>query len=31
MDEELKVARDIQMSMLPAKAPKIEGFAIAAK
>ena len=31
MDEELKVARDIQMSMLPAKAPKIEGFAIAAR
>src|SRR5215475_4044247 len=31
MDEELKVARDIQMSMLPAKAPQIEGFAIAAR
>jgi serine phosphatase RsbU (regulator of sigma subunit) len=31
MDEELKVARDIQMSMLPNKAPKIEGFAIAAR
>ena len=31
MDEELKVARDIQMSMLPAKAPTIEGFAIAAR
>jgi CHASE2 domain-containing sensor protein len=31
MDEELKVARDIQMSMLPSKAPKVEGFAIAAR
>jgi CHASE2 domain-containing sensor protein len=31
MEEELKVARDIQMSMLPHTAPKIEGFAIAAR
>jgi CHASE2 domain-containing sensor protein len=31
MEEELKVARDIQMSMLPHQAPKIEGFAIAAR
>jgi adenylate cyclase len=31
MDEELKVARDIQMSMLPNKAPKIEGCVIAAR
>jgi hypothetical protein len=31
MEEELQVARDIQMSMLPAKAPEIEGFAIAAR
>jgi sigma-B regulation protein RsbU (phosphoserine phosphatase) len=31
MDEELKIAHDIQMSMLPAKAPKIEGFTVAAR
>jgi serine phosphatase RsbU (regulator of sigma subunit) len=31
MEEELKIARDIQMSMLPEKAPKIEGLTIAAR
>jgi CHASE2 domain-containing sensor protein len=31
MEEELKVARDIQMSMLPHQAPTIAGFAIAAR
>jgi serine phosphatase RsbU (regulator of sigma subunit) len=31
MEEELKIAHDIQISMLPEKAPSIEGFAIAAK
>lgn len=30
MEEELKIAHDIQTSMLPDKAPKIEGFTIAA-
>lgn len=31
MEEELKIAHDIQLSMLPDKAPEIEGFKIAAK
>jgi serine phosphatase RsbU (regulator of sigma subunit) len=31
MEEELKIAHDIQISMLPEKAPSIEGFAIAAQ
>ncbi len=31
MEEELKIGHDIQMSMLPKKAPEIEGFEIAAK
>jgi serine phosphatase RsbU (regulator of sigma subunit) len=31
MEEELKIAHDIQVSMLPEKAPAIEGFTIAAK
>lgn len=31
MEEELKIARDIQMSMLPEKAPEIEGLTIAAR
>lgn len=31
MDEELKIARDIQMSMLPDQPPEIKGFSIAAK
>ncbi len=31
MEEELKIAHDIQTSMLPEKAPEIEGFKIAAK
>jgi serine phosphatase RsbU (regulator of sigma subunit) len=31
MEEELKIAHDIQVSMLPEKAPAIEGFSIAAK
>jgi serine phosphatase RsbU (regulator of sigma subunit) len=30
MEEELKIAHDIQMSMLPEKAPEAEGFSIAA-
>jgi len=30
MEEELKIARDIQVSMLPDSAPEIEGFTIAA-
>jgi serine phosphatase RsbU (regulator of sigma subunit) len=30
MEEELKIAHDIQVSMLPEKAPSIEGFKIAA-
>jgi serine phosphatase RsbU (regulator of sigma subunit) len=31
MEEELKIAHDIQLSMLPDRAPIIEGFSIAAK
>ena len=31
MEEELKIAHDIQLSMLPDKAPTIEGFSIAAR
>src|SRR5206468_1237165 len=31
MEEELKIVHDIQMSMLPEKAPLIEGFTIAAR
>ncbi|MFQ5976437.1 MAG: GAF domain-containing SpoIIE family protein phosphatase, partial [Candidatus Hydrothermarchaeales archaeon] len=31
MEEELKIGHDIQMSMLPEKAPEIEGFKIAAR
>jgi serine phosphatase RsbU (regulator of sigma subunit) len=31
LDEELKIARNIQMSMLPTKAPAIAGFEIAAR
>lgn len=31
MDEELKIARDIQMSMLPDQPPEMKGFRIAAK
>lgn len=31
MEEELKIAHDIQLSMLPEKAPRIEGFSIAAR
>jgi len=31
MEEELKIAHDIQASMLPEKAPEIEGFKIAAR
>jgi serine phosphatase RsbU (regulator of sigma subunit) len=31
MEEELKIAHDIQTSMLPEKAPEIEGFKIAAR
>jgi GAF domain-containing protein len=31
MEEELKIAHDIQISMLPEKAPRIEGFTIAAR
>jgi serine phosphatase RsbU (regulator of sigma subunit) len=31
MEEELKIAHNIQLSMLPEKAPKIEGFSIAAR
>jgi hypothetical protein len=31
MEEELKIAHDIQASMLPDKAPEIEGFKIAAR
>ena len=31
MEEELKIAHDIQISMLPEKAPAIEGFTIAAR
>jgi serine phosphatase RsbU (regulator of sigma subunit) len=31
MEEELKIAHDIQIGMLPDKAPMIEGFAIAAR
>ena len=30
MEEELNIARDLQMSMLPAKCPQMEGFQIAA-
>ncbi len=31
MEEELKIAHDIQLSMLPDKAPTIEGFSISAR
>ena len=31
MEEELKIAHNIQISMLPDKAPTIEGFSIAAR
>jgi serine phosphatase RsbU (regulator of sigma subunit) len=31
MEEELKIAHDIQVSMLPEKAPTVEGFTIAAR
>ena len=31
MEEELKIAHDIQMGMLPDKAPQLEGFKIAAR
>lgn len=31
MEEELNIARDLQMSMLPAQCPKIRGFKIAAR
>ena len=31
MEEELKIARDIQMSMLPARPPEVTGFSIAAR
>ncbi len=31
MEEELKIAHDIQVSMLPEKAPTVEGFIIAAR
>lgn len=31
LDEELKIAQNIQMSMLPTKAPAVAGFAIAAR
>jgi serine phosphatase RsbU (regulator of sigma subunit) len=31
MEEELKIARDLQSSMLPESSPQVEGFAIAAR
>jgi serine phosphatase RsbU (regulator of sigma subunit) len=31
MEEELRIAHDIQLSMLPSRAPTIEGFSIAAR
>jgi len=31
MEEELRIAQNIQLSMLPDKAPTIEGFSIAAR